>query len=198
MLVSGKSAAALRALAGRYAEHLRATPAVRLEDVALTSSVGRAHFNYRGAVRAASVDEACERLEALRAARPAAACSWARRAARRRRWPSSSAAKGRSTPAWAGSSTRTNRSSAASWTAARTLLRDELPLSLARRALRRHGRAARSDRLHAAGALRRCNGPWRRSGGAGACGRRGSWATAWANTRRPPWRASSRWKTACG
>ena len=65
VLVSGKSAAAMRTLAAKYAEHLRATPAVRLADVALTSSVGRAHFNYRGAVRAASVAEACERLEAL-------------------------------------------------------------------------------------------------------------------------------------
>jgi acyl transferase domain-containing protein/SAM-dependent methyltransferase/acyl carrier protein len=61
--LSAKDEQALRASAARYAEYLRAHPAVRLVDVAHTAAAGRAHFAHRLAVIAADSASAAAELE---------------------------------------------------------------------------------------------------------------------------------------
>ena len=75
--LSARSAAALKRLAGRYAEHLRAHPAERLGDVAHTASTGRAHFAHRLAVVGSNAAEVAERLAAFEQGAGQVAGLWA-------------------------------------------------------------------------------------------------------------------------
>jgi len=60
--VSARTARALEAQAGRWAEHLAAHPELGPEDVALTAGCGRAHLPERLAVVASSGEVLCETL----------------------------------------------------------------------------------------------------------------------------------------
>ena len=83
ILVSARTPAALAALAGRYAGHLRTGAA--LADVAFTTQVGRARLGEGAVVVAADRDEAIERLDALAAGEPDAPRRIRRRASRHQR-----------------------------------------------------------------------------------------------------------------
>ncbi|GAA3453675.1 type I polyketide synthase [Dactylosporangium matsuzakiense] len=65
LTVSARTPAALAALAARYAETLRAEPA--LGDLAVSVHTGRTHFRHRAAFAARNRDEALERLDRLAA-----------------------------------------------------------------------------------------------------------------------------------
>ncbi len=65
LAVSAKSAAALRALAGRYAEALTTLPAARLGDFCFSVHTGRAAFAHRLAVVGANPTEIAEQLRAV-------------------------------------------------------------------------------------------------------------------------------------
>ena len=56
LTLSARTESALRALAGRYADHLVAHPDLALEDVCATANAGRAHFAHRLAVIAGDRD----------------------------------------------------------------------------------------------------------------------------------------------
>ncbi|MCP2256100.1 Acyl transferase domain-containing protein [Prauserella aidingensis] len=73
LVVSGRSAAAARAQAGRLADFLTARPECRPADVAVTSGAARAAFDHRIGIVACSADEAVERLRAARDVTEAAA-----------------------------------------------------------------------------------------------------------------------------
>ncbi|MCC7358230.1 MAG: amino acid adenylation domain-containing protein [Anaerolineales bacterium] len=64
LALSARSPAALRTLAGRYAAHLAAHPALRLADVAHTANAGRSQHAYRLALRASGAAEAQAQLAA--------------------------------------------------------------------------------------------------------------------------------------
>ncbi|MEE8526588.1 MAG: SDR family NAD(P)-dependent oxidoreductase, partial [Thermoanaerobaculia bacterium] len=63
--LSARSAGALRALAGRFADHLASVPEASLGDVCFSANVGRASFNHRLAVPARSSEELRDRLAAV-------------------------------------------------------------------------------------------------------------------------------------
>ena len=65
--VSGMTSQALAQNAARLADHLAATPQVRLADIAYSLATTRTHHPVRGAVVAATSDEAATRLRALAA-----------------------------------------------------------------------------------------------------------------------------------
>ena len=68
--VSGRSEAALREAAGRYADLLDRAGAPALADVAYTANAGRSHQSHRAAVVAGSSAEAAATLRALSAGQP--------------------------------------------------------------------------------------------------------------------------------
>lgn len=72
LVLSARDAGALRDIAGSYAAHLRAHPEVKLADVAVTASQGRAHLPLRLALSAATIDEAAEKLSAFAAGQTSA------------------------------------------------------------------------------------------------------------------------------
>ncbi|MFI8861328.1 SDR family NAD(P)-dependent oxidoreductase [Streptomyces prasinus] len=65
LLLSGRTEAALREQAGRWADWLEAHEQVPLADVAVTAALHRTHFDTRAAVLAASAEQAVESLRAL-------------------------------------------------------------------------------------------------------------------------------------
>ncbi|MFD9938798.1 SDR family NAD(P)-dependent oxidoreductase [Streptomyces massasporeus] len=65
VVVSGRSEAALREQAGRWADWLEAHDEVPLVDVATTAALHRTHFDNRAAVLAESVEQAVKTLRAL-------------------------------------------------------------------------------------------------------------------------------------
>jgi acyl transferase domain-containing protein/SAM-dependent methyltransferase len=65
LVLSARTSAALRALAGRYAAHLKENPGVELRDVCHTANVGRARFEHATAIAARSVAEMEARLAAI-------------------------------------------------------------------------------------------------------------------------------------
>jgi acyl transferase domain-containing protein/acyl-CoA synthetase (AMP-forming)/AMP-acid ligase II/acyl carrier protein len=67
LTVSAQSESALRALAGRYAAHLAASPAMSVADVCFTANAGRVHFKHRVAVTTASATHLRELLSAFAA-----------------------------------------------------------------------------------------------------------------------------------
>ncbi|MDC0676176.1 type I polyketide synthase [Sorangium atrum] len=71
LCISAKREEALRALAGRYAEHLGSHPDEKLGDVGFTAHTGRAHFAHRLSVVASSRAQMQERLSALARGEPA-------------------------------------------------------------------------------------------------------------------------------
>ncbi|HEY3997402.1 MAG TPA: SDR family NAD(P)-dependent oxidoreductase, partial [Candidatus Xenobia bacterium] len=60
--LSARNAAALEALAARYADYLSGHPEVSLADVCHTAAVGRSHFSHRLAVAVGSAEEAAAAL----------------------------------------------------------------------------------------------------------------------------------------
>lgn len=66
LLLSGKSAEALRELAGRYGEWLAAHPDADLADVCFTAGVGRSHFEHRAALVVGSHAEAIDLCTKIR------------------------------------------------------------------------------------------------------------------------------------
>jgi acyl transferase domain-containing protein len=68
--LSARTGAALAALTGQYAGHLRAHPEIALADVAHTANAGRADFAHRAGVVAGSTEQAAARLAELAAGRP--------------------------------------------------------------------------------------------------------------------------------
>src|SRR5215510_12749135 len=67
LTMSAKSEAALGALTKCYAEFLASHHEASLPDVCFTANTGRAHFDHRVALVAASTAQLCEQLEALAA-----------------------------------------------------------------------------------------------------------------------------------
>ncbi|MFD9937811.1 SDR family NAD(P)-dependent oxidoreductase, partial [Streptomyces massasporeus] len=65
VVVSGRSEAALREQAGRWADWLERHEQVPLADVAVTAALHRTHFDTRAAVLAESVEQTVETLRAL-------------------------------------------------------------------------------------------------------------------------------------
>lgn len=65
LCLSGKTDAARRDLAGRFATYLNGHPDASLADVCATASTGRSPLEYRVAVPARSVDEARKKVEAV-------------------------------------------------------------------------------------------------------------------------------------
>ncbi|WP_437594341.1 type I polyketide synthase [Sorangium sp. So ce1000] len=65
LCISAKREGALRALAGKYAEHLGSHAEQKLGDVCFTAHTGRAHFAHRLSVVASSREEMQERLSAF-------------------------------------------------------------------------------------------------------------------------------------
>ena len=63
LALSARTPSALQTLAGAYADFLRAHPEVPLADFARTANTGRAHFQFRRAVVAATAGEAAAQLE---------------------------------------------------------------------------------------------------------------------------------------
>jgi hybrid polyketide synthase/nonribosomal peptide synthetase FtdB len=65
LALSARTPEALRALAGRFAEHLREAPEASLANVCFTANTGRAQFSHRAGVTASSVAEMREQLAAF-------------------------------------------------------------------------------------------------------------------------------------
>lgn len=63
--LSGKTDEAVRELAEKYARHFEDEPSISLADVALTSNVGRSHFEQRAALVASDRTRAIEELKTL-------------------------------------------------------------------------------------------------------------------------------------
>lgn len=63
--LSAASETSLRSLCGRWSEHLRAHPQLRLQDVAATAALGRTAYRVRTAVAATTIPGAIERLQQL-------------------------------------------------------------------------------------------------------------------------------------
>ncbi|MFE5759271.1 type I polyketide synthase [Streptomyces massasporeus] len=70
VVVSGRSEAALREQAGRWADWLESNGQVPLADVAVTAALHRTHFDTRAAVLAESVEQAVETLRAIAEGQP--------------------------------------------------------------------------------------------------------------------------------
>lgn len=73
LALSAKTAAALAALKGRYADFLAANPELPLADICFTAATGRSHFRHRLALVAATTAELREGLAAGEAFDPAPA-----------------------------------------------------------------------------------------------------------------------------
>ncbi len=65
LTISGKSEAALTAVARRYAEHFDKNPDLELSDAAFTANVGRNHFPYRSAFLGAGLEQMRDQLRAF-------------------------------------------------------------------------------------------------------------------------------------
>ncbi|KVP35347.1 hybrid non-ribosomal peptide synthetase/type I polyketide synthase [Burkholderia ubonensis] len=73
LVLSAKTPAALRELAGRYQRRLEAEPGLDIAAVAYSASTGRSHFAHRLALPVSSLEDAVEKLRAFHAKEPAAA-----------------------------------------------------------------------------------------------------------------------------
>ena len=67
LTLSAKTEEALSQLAGRYAQHLAANPALSFADTCFTANTGRSHFPHRLALVSDSSGEVCEKLRAFAA-----------------------------------------------------------------------------------------------------------------------------------
>ena len=65
LTLSAKSELALKELAIRYGEHLRAHPSMLYPDVCFTANAGRSHFDHRVAAIVQSSEQVCEQLAAF-------------------------------------------------------------------------------------------------------------------------------------
>ncbi|WP_432206966.1 aminotransferase class III-fold pyridoxal phosphate-dependent enzyme, partial [Burkholderia pyrrocinia] len=73
LVLSAKTPAALRALAGRYQRRLEAEPGVDIAAVAFSAATGRSHFAHRLALPVTSLEAAFETMRACQAKVPAGA-----------------------------------------------------------------------------------------------------------------------------
>ncbi|WP_126285906.1 non-ribosomal peptide synthetase/type I polyketide synthase [Burkholderia stagnalis] len=73
LVLSGKTPAALRELAGRYQRRLEAEPGLDLAAVAFSAATGRSHFAHRLALPVTSLEDAIDKLRAFHAKEPAGA-----------------------------------------------------------------------------------------------------------------------------
>ncbi|WP_423395908.1 amino acid adenylation domain-containing protein [Burkholderia sp. LMG 21824] len=73
LVLSAKTPAALRALAGRYQRRLEAEPGLDIAAVAFSAATGRSHFAHRLALPVTSLDDAIDKLRAFHAKEPAGA-----------------------------------------------------------------------------------------------------------------------------
>src|SRR4030095_6216926 len=67
LTISAKTEEALLQLAGRYAQHLAANPALSFADTCFTANTGRSHFPHRLALVSDSSGDVCEKLRAFTA-----------------------------------------------------------------------------------------------------------------------------------
>ncbi|MFM0286809.1 amino acid adenylation domain-containing protein [Paraburkholderia megapolitana] len=67
LVLSAKTPAALRELAGRYQRQLEAEPALDVATVAFSASTGRSHFAHRLALPVSSIEDAIEKLRDFQA-----------------------------------------------------------------------------------------------------------------------------------
>ncbi|MET7419836.1 amino acid adenylation domain-containing protein [Dactylosporangium sp. NPDC005555] len=67
LTLSARTEPALRALAARYAAHLRERPGAGIDHVCQTTNLGRAHLRHRAAMSVAGHEDALARLDALAA-----------------------------------------------------------------------------------------------------------------------------------
>ena len=72
VVVSAKTRTALTTLAGQWHDSVAGRPGVRLEEIARSSTVGRAHFAHRAAAVATTTSELATQLQAIAAAGPGA------------------------------------------------------------------------------------------------------------------------------
>ena len=72
LTISAKSEEALKAMAGRYAEHAASHPEEKLADICYTANGGRAHFAHRVAVLGDSLDAVHRQLKEIAEGRRAA------------------------------------------------------------------------------------------------------------------------------
>ncbi|MXN82708.1 amino acid adenylation domain-containing protein [Burkholderia sp. 4812] len=73
LVLSAKTPAALRELAGRYQRRLEAEPGLDIAAVAFSAATGRAHFAHRLALPVTSLEDAIDKLRAFQAKEPAGA-----------------------------------------------------------------------------------------------------------------------------
>ncbi|WP_175038004.1 type I polyketide synthase, partial [Burkholderia contaminans] len=73
LVLSAKTPAALRELAGRYQRRLEAEPGLDIAAVAFSAATGRSHFAHRLAWPVTSLDDAIDKLRAFHAKEPAGA-----------------------------------------------------------------------------------------------------------------------------
>ncbi|ALX16880.1 non-ribosomal peptide synthetase [Burkholderia cepacia JBK9] len=73
LVLSGKTPAALRELAGRYQRRLEAEPGLDIAAVAFSAAAGRSPFAHRLALPVTSVEDAIDKLRAFQAKEPAGA-----------------------------------------------------------------------------------------------------------------------------
>ncbi|KAG8149329.1 non-ribosomal peptide synthetase/type I polyketide synthase [Burkholderia catarinensis] len=73
LVLSAKTPAALRELAGRYQRRLETEPGLDIAAVAFSASTGRSHFAHRLALPVTSLEDAIEKLRAFHAKEPAGA-----------------------------------------------------------------------------------------------------------------------------
>ncbi|OXI15941.1 hybrid non-ribosomal peptide synthetase/type I polyketide synthase [Burkholderia sp. AU15512] len=71
LVLSAKTPAALRELAGRYQRRLEAEPGLDIAAVAFSAATGRSHFAHRLAWPVTSLDDALDKLRAFHAKEPA-------------------------------------------------------------------------------------------------------------------------------
>ncbi|WP_175962956.1 non-ribosomal peptide synthetase/type I polyketide synthase [Burkholderia pyrrocinia] len=73
LVLSAKTPAALRELAGRYQRRLEAEPGLDIAAVAFSAATGRSHFAHRLALPVTSLEDAIDKLRAFQAKEPAGA-----------------------------------------------------------------------------------------------------------------------------
>ncbi|CAI8691173.1 amino acid adenylation domain-containing protein [Burkholderia sp. IT-111MI5] len=73
LVLSAKTPAALRALAGRYQRRFEAEPGLDIAAVAFSAATGRSHFAHRLALPVTSLEDAIDKLRAFQAKEPAGA-----------------------------------------------------------------------------------------------------------------------------
>ncbi|SFY22019.1 amino acid adenylation domain-containing protein [Burkholderia sp. NFPP32] len=71
LVLSAKTPAALRELAGRYQRRLEAEPGLDIAAVAFSAATGRSHFAHRLALPVTSLEDAIDKLRAFQAKEPA-------------------------------------------------------------------------------------------------------------------------------